>query len=110
MMSSCFTLSTGQGGFQKGSQAFLFSMYNSRRLGPTKLPLIKPECAIYCHKSYGPTFGRRDLYISGDSNRNCYSCSALGRSYECPPGQADTFLVTEETFKVLDYEVFGLQY
>ena len=83
------------------SQAFLFSMVNPHGLGPIKLPLIpgKEQNGIYCNNSKGPSFGGGcDLFISGNGNTNTDSYSNLGHSYQCPPGQQDTFFTGGTNF------------
>ena len=107
----CFVCSTGQGNWVQCSQAFLFSMVNPSSLGPTKLLLIpgKEQDGIYCYNANGPVFGVGcDLYISGNANTNRNSCSDLGNTYQCPPGQQSTFFTGGKNFTVTDYEVFGL--
>ena len=108
----CVVCSTGQGQiWVRCSQAFLFSIVNPSGLGPTKLPLIpgKEQNGIYCDNTYGPVFGGDlELCISGNANTNIISCSYLGNSYQCPPGQQDTFFTGGNNFTVTDYEVFGL--
>ena len=65
--------------------------------------------AMSCDRGYGPTFGGgEDLFISDNANTNTSSYSYLGDTYECPPGQQDTFLTGSDNFTVTDYEVFGL--
>ena len=86
-------------------------MVNPSGLGPIKLLLIpgKEQDGISCKNGNGPTFGVGcDLYISGNANTNTYSGSNLGRSYQCPPGQKNTFFTGGTYFTVTDYEVFGL--
>lgn len=57
----------------------------------------------------GPEFGGgHDLYISNNANTNMTSFSRLGSSYQCRPGQQETFLTGDEYFIVTDYEIFGL--
>ena len=92
------------------SQAFLFSVVNSYGLGPTKLPVFDyQQNAIYCDRSYGPSFGGgHDLHISGNANANTSSYSILGNTYKCPSGQQSTFFTGAQQFSVADYEVFGL--
>ena len=71
---------------------------------------VGEQYAIYRGDNYGPTFGGgHDLYISNDANINTKSYSNLGRSYECPPGQQNTFLTGSNNFTVTNYEVFELQ-
>ena len=107
----CVVCSTGQGDWVRCSQAFLFSMVNPSGLGPTKLPLIhgKEQHGMFHNNSYGPAFGEGlDLYILGNANTISNSDSNLGFSYQCPPGQQNTFFTGGDTFTVTDYEVFGL--
>ena len=67
------------------------------------------QYAIFCHSSYGPVFGGgADLHISNDENTATSSCSNLGETYECSPGQQRTFFTGSARFTVTDYEVFGL--
>jgi len=86
-------------------------MVNPRGLVPTKMPLKtqREESAIVCCSSYGPAFRRgNDLYISNNANTNTSSYSDLDITYECPPGQQNTFFTGSNNFTVTDYEVFGL--
>jgi len=86
-------------------------MVNPHGLAPTKLPLVTKakQHAIYCWRSYGPTFGGgHDLCISSNANSNTSSYSNLGFSYQCPPGQQNTFFTGAKNFTVTDYEVFSL--
>ena len=106
-----FISSTAKGSFTTCRDAFLFSMVNPYGLGPTKLGLTsdRQQNAIYCHSSYGPSFGGgSDLRITHDANRGASSYSRLGNTYKCPPGQEYTFFTGVEKFTVTDYEVFGL--
>ena len=66
--------------------------------------------AIFCSDTSGPSFGGGcDLFISDLANTDKESYSNLGRSYQRPPGQQNTFFTGSENFTVTDYEVFGLQ-
>ena len=70
----------------------------------------RQQYAIYCHCDRGPVFGGGlDLKVSNNANTNTLSYSQfLGNTYECPPGQQDTFFTGSRNFTVTDYEVFGL--
>ena len=73
------------------------------------MPLKTQHNAISSYSSYGPTFGAgHDLHISNNANANSSSYSRLGLTYECPPGQQETFFTGSNPFTVTDYEVFGL--
>ena len=87
-------------------------MVNPRGLGPTKMPLKtqQQQYAIYCNGGCGPVFGAGgdDLQISNNPNTHNSSRSYLGHTYQCPPGQQDTFFTGSNNYTVTDYEVFGL--
>ena len=102
--------------YRKAPGSFLFSLVNPSGLPPTKMPLIagKEGKAIYCNLRNGPTFGSshnlrvHDLKISSPPNsQEC--CSRLNGSYQCPTGQATTFLTGKEFFSVSEMEVFGFE-
>lgn len=102
---------TAQGDWTTCRNAFLFSMVNSRGLGPIKMPLKNgcQENAICCSSTLGPSFGTGwDLRIKDNANTHASSGSNIGYTYECPPGQKDTFFTGSTKFTVTDYEVFGL--
>lgn len=85
-------------------------MVNPNGLGPTKLSLIsgKEKHALWCDTDWGPVFGLgSDISISDNANRNTKSGSKLGVTYQCPPGQQETFFTGAANFTVADYEVFG---
>ena len=72
---------------------------------------------MYCGSHYGPVFGGylntrlglvNDLCISDNANTSARS-SCLGRTYQLPPGQQNTFFTGAFDFSVTDYEVFGLR-
>lgn len=106
-------LFTGHGENVLCRHAFLFSFVNPSGLGPIKLSLITgKDCGIYCDSSYGPAFGDgNDLWIlnnQNDANTNPDSINILGSTYQCPPGQPDTFFTDANESVITDYEVFGL--
>ena len=53
--------------------------------------------------------GGFDVGIYRNANTNTNSYSRLGTSYQCPPGQQNTFFTGGTNFTVTDYEVFGLR-
>ena len=95
---------------KRAQNALLFSLVNPG-LSPTKMALKsgKEGYAMYCHDSYGPTFGGgnyHDLCVSNLPNSN--NCSTyLNNAYQCPAGQnANTFLTGSQTFWVSEMEVY----
>ena len=87
-------------------------MVNPRGLGSTKMPLMsdRQQYGLNCSSSYGPTFGGgHDIHVSDNANTNTSSYSNLGHTYECPPGQQNTFFTGGRNFTVTNYEVFALQ-
>ena len=63
--------------------------------------------AMYHVSSYDPTFGN-DICIKSDTNINSGSYSIIGKVYELPPGQTDTFLVGSRKFQVAEIDVFHI--
>ena len=106
-------LFTGHSEYVLCRHAFLFSFVNPSGQEPIKLSLITGKgWGIYCNSSYGPGFGDgNDLWISNnqnDANTNPVSISILGSTYQCPPGQEDSFFADANESVITDYEVFGL--
>ena len=66
---------------------------------------------IYCHSSYGPSFGDgRDLFISSDSNKN-NRYSELGSCFTHPDyshgsNEAKSFLAGSNDFQTVEIEVY----
>ena len=91
-------------------QAFLFSLVNPSGLGPTKMSLIngREQFAMTSSGDCGPVFGRgHDLRLFGvEFERHGYS--NLGNTYQCPPGQQETFFTGTREFTFTDVEVFGI--
>ncbi|XP_022808131.1 uncharacterized protein LOC111345119 [Stylophora pistillata] len=96
--------------YKRAENSFLFSLVNPSGLSPTKIPLQsgQEEYAMYCHTSYGPTFGGEsyhDLYICDAPNSN--NCRTHLYIYQCPSGQTcNTFLTGSPNFRVSEMEVF----
>ena len=86
--------------------SFLFSLVNSQ-LTPIKLRCVMPECALYSHEKYGPTFGRGyDIHVADNSNSNCNSFSTL-ISFTNPKHEgSSTLLGGTEYFMISDFEIF----
>ena len=72
------------------------------------LMAVQEGCAIYCHSSYGPTFGGgHDFHIPNAPNSNNGSVN-LNHTYQCPAGQNNnSFLTGNRNFLVNEIEVFG---
>ncbi len=69
--------------------------------------------AIYCHPSYGPTFGGgHDLYIADNSNANKNSSTCSGNVYNLPAGaNGGHSILTNGTtnFQTTEIEVYLMQ-
>ena len=71
--------------------------------------------AIYCHLSYGPTFGNGyDFYIADNSNVVNTSYSNLGSTYKHPEyaygtNEAKCFLAGSYNFQTVEIEVYTKQ-
>ena len=98
--------------YKQDGNAFLFSLVNQDNK-PLKMKTIKPEYAIYCHSSYGPTFGFGfDIHIASNSNSNTTSYSNLGHTYKHPQyaqetTQSQSFLAGSRNFQVNEIEVYA---
>ena len=93
-------------------QAFLFSLVNPSGLGPTKMSLIngREQFAVTSSGDCGPVFGEgHDLRLIGDPTYGRKAgYSNLGNTYQCPPGQQETFFTGTRQFTFTDFEVFGI--
>lgn len=91
----------------KGAESFLFSLTSPHNIPPTKYQCTNKQQAIYCHSSYGPTFGvGHDLHIYNNSNITYVSHSTFPRSYLDTTGYGRNTFAGASTFKVVDIEVF----
>ena len=95
--------------------SFLFSLRNPNNMQPFKCPIInsKNVHAIYCHPSYGATFGGSyDLHIANNANTNQNSFSNLGYTYQRPAGyqrgtpQTQSLFAGSRNFTPTEIEVF----
>jgi hypothetical protein len=95
-------------GFASDSGAFMFSYINSQGV---KLPIIKPEMALYNNnRKYGPYFGN-DTICPSDFDVN--PCSLTFNAYTAPNGlpagsAGSTYLINSTTFYPAEVEVFML--
>ena len=102
-------------------KAFIFTLKNPHGVEPTRFMKRKAsDSAIYCHPKSGPSFGydnhKCDIFI--DTNSNMINCCYIGndgtKGYECHPKYKSSLFVNGNqygglsTFRVLEYEVFGI--
>jgi hypothetical protein len=97
------------GGYKADPNSFIFSLINKDNK-PIKIKWSQ-NYGIFCHNSYGPTFGGTDLIIADKSNTNSDSSSYLGRSYTHPDyaygsNEAKSFLAGSNKFQISEIEVF----
>ena len=91
--------------------AFLFSLTNNYNK-PCKMKKNPGQNAIYCHPSYGPTFGDgHDICIYSKSNTTNGSYSNLGNTYKHPQyafntNEAKSFLGGSYNFLLSEIEVY----
>jgi len=100
------------GGYKADPNSFIFSLINKDNK-PIKIKWSQ-NYGIFCHNSYGPTFGGTDLIIADKSNTNLDSSSYLGRSYTHPDyaygsNEAKSFLAGSNKFQISEIEVFTKQ-
>ena len=68
----------------------------------------REKYAMISSSNCGPVFGRgHDLRLFGN-NEQLAGFSNLGDTYQCPPGQQNTFFTGTREFTVTDVEVFGI--
>jgi hypothetical protein len=92
-------------------QSFLFSVKDPRNGDPRSFPLVNSSAeAIYCHSSYGPTFGGgHDIHVADGCNANTSSYTYLGGSCRNGTGLSRGQVFTGEyTFQVKEIEVFAI--
>ena len=95
-------------------KAFIFSLVNKENK-PFKIMCTNGADAIYCHSSYGPTFGAcHEIYISSSSNLNQKSFSNFGHTYKHAEYQKNTvkaksILAGSHYFQTLEIEVFSIK-
>jgi hypothetical protein len=101
------------GDYKTDPNSFIFSLINQLNK-PIKMKWSQGY-GIYCHTSYGPTFGGgHDLHIANQSNLNATSYSNLVHSYTHPDyaygsNEAKSFLAGSYNFQVSEIEVYTKQ-
>ena len=103
---------TPNGSWQTSPGSFLFSLVSPSGMGPVKMMLKNNNDgnAMYCHPSYGPTFGGgHDIHVCSNANSSSGSCTSLGNSYHLPDGQSsETFFTGQHNFQAAEVEVFSV--
>jgi len=101
------------GRYASSSKSFIYSLYNINGYAPVKLKIMSGynQFAIYRSSSYGPTFGRGDIYISNYAGSSKQSHTNCGDTYSLPPGyslsySSCTFYAGTYKFIPTDIEVF----
>jgi hypothetical protein len=91
-------------------QSFLFQIKDSRNSSPRKFPISSTGYSIYCHSSYGPTFGNGfDIYVADCCNQNTKSHTRLGHGYVNDTGINEYQVFSgEQHFMVKEIEVFSI--
>lgn len=92
------------GSYSEDEKAFLFS-FEYNEYYPIKKE--QKDYAIYCHKNYGPAFGKGpDFYISSNCRNNSSHTIQLSYDYR---GRTNTLVGTQK-FGVIDYEVYQINF
>jgi len=96
--------------YKHDHHAFLFSLMNTAALGPVKLDVVDTANSIYCHMTYGPSFGGgHDLHIHDNGIFNISSYSNLGHSYSVPASQqGKSLLAGSYQFTPSEVEVYAV--
>jgi hypothetical protein len=67
-----------------------------------------PQNSIYCHPSYGPTFGGgHDIYVYDQSNSNSNSYTNFPNGYSDSTGKGNVTFTGQLNFTSQEIEVFG---
>jgi hypothetical protein len=92
--------------------SFIFSLTNKDNQ-PVKMNIDpnRHKYAIYCHSSFGPTFGCFEIRIANNSNTRMSSFSNLGDSFKHPQyafgtNEAKNFLAGTEWFQLDEIEIY----
>ena len=94
--------------YKPDPQAFIFSLDNHEIY---YLKNKKTKYGIYCRSDFGPTFGSsHDFFISNQcrSNSNSSDSTSIDSTY-FTKGR-NYALVFEQNFKIIDYEVYQLEF
>ena len=92
-------------------KAFIFTLKNPHGVEPTRYKKREEsKYAIDCDPYYGPIFGDSDICINDNCNERdrCLIYNDGTNGYECNPEHRISLFVNENTFSVLDYEVFSI--
>jgi hypothetical protein len=89
--------SSGSYKSDSSQKSFLFTVKWARGSEGRQFMMANSANAIYCHPSYGPTFGNNhDLYVANACNDNASSCTNLGNAYTNDTGINDQQVFTGE--------------
>ena len=105
--------------YKDDDKAFIFTLKNPHGVEPTRfMKRIESEYAIRCDSYCGPVFGDCDIYVRNNCNKenSCYINNDCTNGYECHHEYKCSLFVNtagpdeRNKFRVLDYEVFGIDY
>ena len=102
-----------KGGYGSTTEAYIFSLRNKEAIGPFKSKVKRELQAIYRDKHYGPVFGKYDIAVTDEANKNENSYTNFGQPgnvYNVPSGVKDskTILAGTHHFSPDEWEVFYL--
>jgi hypothetical protein len=91
-------------------QSFVFSIVNAGNRDPRSFQVGNSTCAIYCHSSYGPTFGHgHAIHVADGCNENTNSYTQLGYADRNDTGlKGSEVFAGEQYFQVKEIEVFTI--
>jgi len=96
---------SGDDGFKSDANAFLFSLNNKHEM-QFKLKCMQADCAVYVKQGYSACFGRLDLCLRDNSNKNFISSSETGNCYALTPTNTSSSLASTQNFQTVEIEVF----
>jgi len=93
--------------WSKDSSAFLFTLTNPHQIPPTKYSIKSPnDNTILSCLWLGPTFGRYDICVSSDSNKNTFSNIGFPSNYYDTTGMGDKTFTGGQKFQTSEIEVY----
>lgn len=104
---------SSEGQYVFDDKAFVFSLVNKEKSSFRALFWTKYYGdAIYCHRDFGPCFGKKDISISSESNTNMSSYAGIGSTfnnivYYMNKSRAQDVLAGAHKFQTVDIEVYS---
>ncbi len=94
-------------GYKEANDCWLFSLMNDHAIPPSRFLCQKPEYAMFCSPTFGPSFGLgRDLVVWYYGTTTC--CANFPQSYVDTTMKGCSLFCGSRTFKFDLLEVFSV--